>query len=290
MSIIFRGMDISQPEITTPEEIDAFLSFSDQPGGQPLASHGLWADLRPDVLKRHLNFSREIHDSESFQCSLPYLNVYAANGWAEGVRYQMKLCQPGTFMSQRGYSRDAVLETLAVSFYLAPSWGTVETAQAIREGLSEYREPEPGSPSPFPDGWVVAPEELKAGLNYSTPELTAADLNALTNWYMRICGEVPTTIQLYARYRPNLLKADRNRWEHIVRKGLPNQMFAYLLLHYEVWRRNVAGTRDALLLARGLGMSKEHAVDAIWYGGSFFGGTATIAAVAEPIQMILDTW
>jgi hypothetical protein len=290
MSIIFRGMDISNPDVTTPEELEAFLSFKDQPGGRPLASHWLWGDLRPDVLKRHLNFSREIHDSESFQTSLPYLNVYAAHGWAEGVRYQMKLCEPGTFMSGPGYSIDAILETLAVSFYLAPTWGTVETAQAVRDALAEYRQPEPGSRSPFPDDWKVAPEELKAGLDYSMPEMTKADLDALTDWYIRVCGEVPATIQLYAEYRPNLLKADRNRWEHLVRKGLPNQMFAYLLLHYEVWRGNVAGTRDALLLARGLGMSKQHAVDAIWYGGSFFGATATIAAVAAPIKEILDSW
>jgi hypothetical protein len=202
----------------------------------------------------------------------------------------MKLCEPGTFMSGPGYSIDAILETLAVSFYLAPTWGTVETAQAVRDGLAEYRQPEPGAPSPFPEDWKVAPEELKAGLDYSTPELTKADLDALTNWYTRVCGEVPASIQLYTEYRPNLLKADRNRWEHLVRKGLPNQMFAYLLLHYEVWRGNVAGTRDALLLARGLGMSKQHAVDAIWYGGSFFGATATIAAVAAPVKEILDSW
>jgi hypothetical protein len=290
MSIMFRGMDISQPDITTPAELDAFLAFSDQPGGRPLASHWLWADLRPDVLKRHLNFSREIHDSESFSCALPYLNVYATHGWAEGVRYQMRLCQPGTFMSGPGFTRDAVLETLAVSFYLSPSGGTVETAQAVREGIADYHDPEPGSPSPFPEGWAVAPGELQAGLDYSTPDLTKADLEALTNWYMRVCGEVPASIQLYARYRPNLLKMDRNRWEHIVRTGLPNQMFAYLLLHYEVWRRNVGGTRDALLLARGLGMSKEQAVDAIWYGGSFYGATGTIASVAELIAEILDSW
>ena len=69
-----------------------------------------------------------------------------------------------------------------------------------------------------------------------------------------------------------------------------NQMLAYLHIHYEVWRGNVAGTRDALRLARGLGMSKQHAVDAIFYGGSFLGGPATIAAVAEPINEVLETW
>jgi hypothetical protein len=231
-----------------------------------------------------------IHETETFSCPLPYMNLYAVGGWPEGVQYIMNICQPSTFLSTVGYSRDAVLETLAVSFYLAPTWGTVITADCVRESLAEYREPEPGSPSPFPEGWVVAPDELKAGLDYSTPDLTKADLDALTDWYLRVCGEVPATIKLYARYRPNLLKAERNRWENIVRTGLPNQMFAYLFIHYEVWRGNVAGTRDALLLARGLGMSKQHAVDAVWYGGSFLGGPGTIAAVAEPIEEVLELW
>lgn len=290
MSITYRGMDVSQPDVTTPEEVEAFFAFDDQPTGRPLASYALWADLRPDVLKRLLAYVHQIHQSETFSCPLPYMNLYAVGGWGEGVRYIMRICQPSTFLTGPGYSRDAVLETLAVSFYLAPTWGTVITAEDMREALESYREPEPGSPSPFPDGWEVAPEQLKAGLDYSTPDLTREDLSALREWYLRVCGEVPAGIELYAKHRPNLLKAERNRWENLVRKGLPNQMLAYLLIHYEVWRGNVAGTRDALLLARGLGMAKEHATDAVFYGGSFLGGTGTIAAVAEPVEEVLESW
>ena len=160
----------------------------------------------------------------------------------------------------------------------------------MREGLAEYREPEPGSPSPFPEGWAVAPEELKAGFDYSTPELTAADLRALREWCDRVLGEVPKGIELYAKYRPRLLKAERNRWENIVRTGLPNQMLAYLMIHHEVWRGNKEGTREALLLARGLGMAKNHAVDAVYYGGSFLGGTATTSRVADAVEEVLDAW
>jgi len=290
MSITYRGMNVSEPDVTTPEEIEAFFAFDDQPTGRPLASYALWADLRPDVVKRLLNYVHFIHESESWSCPLPYLNIYAVGGWPEGVRYIMGICQPSTFLSGPGYSRDAVVETLALSFYLAPSWGTVLVADAVREGLAEYREPEPGAPSPWPDGWAVAPDELKAGLDYSTPDLTKDDVRVLREWYLRVLGEVPKSIELYVRYRPQLLKAERNRWENIVRTGLPNQMFAYLLIHHEVWRGRAAGTREALLLARGLGMSKEHATDAVWYGGSFLGGTATISEVAETVEEVLDAW
>lgn len=290
MSITYRGLDVSQPDVTTPEELEAFSAFGDQPTGRPLASYALWADLRPDVLKRLLGYVHQIHETETFSCPLPYLVIYSVGGWPEGVRYILNACQPGTFLSGPGYSRDAVLETLAVGFYLAPTWGTVLVADELRDALASFREPEPGSPSPFPADWEVAPERLRAGLDYATPELTKADLEALRGWYERVCGEVPKTIELYAKYRPNLLKAERNRWEHLVRKGLPNQMFAYLLLYHEVWRGNVAGTRDALLLARGLGLEKQYAVDAVFYGGAFLGGTGTLAAVAEPIEAVLERW
>jgi hypothetical protein len=283
-------MNVSEPDVTTAEELEAFYGFSDQPTGRPLESYALWAELRPDVLKRLLNFVHHIHDSESWSCPLPYLNIYAVGGWPEGVRYIMRICQPSTFLTGPGYSKDAVVETLALSFYYAPTWGTVVTADAVREALADYREPEPGSPSPFPDGWAVEPEELRAGLDYSTPELTDADLRALREWYERVLGEVPKGIELYAKYRPQLLKAERNRWENIVRSGLPNQMLAYLMIHYEVLRGNKEGTREALLLARGLGMAQNHAVDAIYYGGSFLGGTATTSRVADVVEEALDAW
>lgn len=288
--IFYRGLNVSKPDVTSPEELAAFLAFSDQPTGRPLASYELWSELRPDVLKRLLAYVHQIHETENFSCPLPYMNVYAVGGWSEGVRYIMDICQPDTFLSGTGYSRAAVTETLALSFYLAPTWGTVQTAQAVREGLAAYREPAPDAPSPYPAGWSVAPEELKAGLDYSTPDMTKSDLDALTEWYLRVCGEVPSAVKTYARYRPALLKAGRNRWENIVQTGLPNEMFAFLLIHHAVWSGNLAGTREAMLLARGLGMAKEHAVDAVFYGGSFLGGTATIGAVSDTVEEILDAW
>ena len=286
----YRGLDLSRPDSTSPEELERFHGYGDQPGGRPLASFELWAAERPDVLKRSFLFSREVHASESFTCTLPYLNLYAIGGWVEGVRYQFKLLAPGTFVSATGFSRAALVETLAVSFYLAPTWGTVAVADCVRECLAAHRDPDEDAPSPWPQGWAVAPDELRAGLDYSTPDLTKADLEALTEWYLRICGEVPKAIELYAKHRPALLKADRHRWENLVRTGLPNQMFAYLFVHYEAWRGNAPALRDALLLGRGLGMSREQAVDAIFYGGAFFGAAGTLAATAETIEAVLGDW
>jgi hypothetical protein len=80
MSITYRGMDVSTPDVTTQQEYDAFFAFDDQPTGRPLASYALWVDLRPDVLKRLLNLVHHIHAAESFSSALPYLTVYTAGG------------------------------------------------------------------------------------------------------------------------------------------------------------------------------------------------------------------
>jgi hypothetical protein len=290
VTINYRGLNVFEPESTTPEELEAFFAFPDQPTGRPLESYALWAELRPDVLKRLLAWVYQIHESESFSCPLPYLNIYAVGGWSEGVKYIMKICQPSTFLSVGGYTKDAIIETLALSFYLSPSWGTVQTAQAAQETLVDFREPAPGAATPYPDGWSVDPAALKAGLDYSTPDLSKADLDALFGWYERTLGEIPKGAQQYAKYRPNLLKAERNRWENIVQTGLPNQMFAFLLIHHETWRGRASGVRESLLLARGLGMAKNHAVDALFYGGSFLGGMTTVTEVSDAAEEVLESW
>ena len=143
----------------------------------------------------------------------------------------------------------------------------------------------------MPEGWAVAPDELKAGLDYSTPELTDADLRALREWYERVLGEVPKSIELYAKYRPQLLKAERNRWENIVRTGLPNQMLAYLMIHYEVWRGNrrrrrvrrccsraASGCRSSTRSTRSTTAAPSSAAPRRWL------------PVADTVEEVLDAW
>ena len=102
MSINYRGMNVSAPEVTTQAELDAFFGFADQPTGRPLESYALWAELRPDMLKRLLNHVHWIHESESWSCPLAYMNLYAVGGWEWGVKYIMSICQPSTFLTGAG--------------------------------------------------------------------------------------------------------------------------------------------------------------------------------------------
>ena len=45
------GLDISNPDVTTPEEIANFRRFYDRVKGGSLPSHEFWLEFRPDVPK-----------------------------------------------------------------------------------------------------------------------------------------------------------------------------------------------------------------------------------------------
>ena len=62
---LFRGLDLARPDRTTAAELEEFEAYAEQPGGRPLPSSSLWGELRPDLLKRQLRFTKEIHGAES---------------------------------------------------------------------------------------------------------------------------------------------------------------------------------------------------------------------------------
>ena len=46
------GLDISNPDVTTPEEVARFRAFYARVKGGSLPAHEFWLEFRPDVLKR----------------------------------------------------------------------------------------------------------------------------------------------------------------------------------------------------------------------------------------------
>ncbi|MGH2926906.1 MAG: hypothetical protein ACRDL8_01745, partial [Solirubrobacteraceae bacterium] len=85
----------------------------------------------------------------------------------------------------------------------------------------------------------------------------------LLSWYERTLHEVPRHASFLARYRPSLLKAYRDRYEHAIRDSLPKQMLPYLLLGHNVVRGFAGGIRENVLLGRALGMTREQLLDSI---------------------------
>lgn len=277
----FRGLNLLQPEVMTDEEWQRHLALDAQPSGRPLPSYEVWHTIgRPDVYKRWMNEVYHLHNSESFGFSA-YLQYYLIEGWEDGFKYILQGCE-------KKYSKDTVIEMLAAAYLHTPTMGMYILAPAVEDALNRYRGPD--NPVPWPSNWSVDPKALESGLDFSVPNLSDEEKRLLTDWYLRVTGEVPGFVRFLSEYRPQVLKAWRGRLENVIKKALPTQALAYLLLHFEALRLNQYGIKDYVLLARGLGMTKIQVIDCLTYGTAVFGGGGGFSVIDAAAGDILRSW
>jgi hypothetical protein len=116
-------------------------------------------------------------------------------------------------MQVAGLTRSQVYESLGICFLVGGPRGMETIALAVRD----YEWIEPSRPATFPDGWAHRPEFLSSGLDFSTREASAGDVEKMRDWYLRTLGEVPPYVELLLDLRPSLLKAYRDRYENLLR-------------------------------------------------------------------------
>jgi hypothetical protein len=256
------GLDVTNPDVTTEEEIDAYRAEYLGTNKGLLDSFEFWLEFRPDVLKRHK--SRTRHFRSSKEADRPLVQILAAiheytiRAFPEGIAYEIRLAQ------SLGATRTDILDTLSVAWIHSGHRG-MYAAAAYADYLRTYEDPEPLGSTRFPDGWEFDPTAFHSGMDYSTRDATPGDIAALEDWYRRTLGEVPPHAAFLAANRPGLLKAYRDRYEHAIRDSLPKQMLPYLLLNHSVVRGSAGGIRENVLLARALGMTREQVLDAICF-------------------------
>jgi alkylhydroperoxidase/carboxymuconolactone decarboxylase family protein YurZ len=252
------GLDVSNPDVTTAEEIAAYRAAYLGTNKGLLDSFEFWLEFRPDVLKRHK--ARTRHFTTAKEPDYPVVSLlamihrYTVAGFAEGVAYEIRLAQTN------GATRADILDTLSVAFIHAGHPG-MYAAAAYAGYLRDYEDPEPVAR--FPERWSFDPGAFDSGMDHSTREASPEDIDRLLDWYGRTLGEVPGYVRFLARHRPGLLKAYRDRYEHAIRDSLPKQMLPFLLLNHHVVRGCREGIRENVLLGRALGMTREQLLDAI---------------------------
>jgi hypothetical protein len=255
------GLDVSRPDETTPEEIEAYRAEYLGTNKGLLDSFEFWLEFRPDVLKRHKARTRHFRSAEEPDRPLVQIlaavHQYTIAGFREGVAYEIRLAQ------SLGATRGDILDTLSLAWIHAGHPG-MYAAAAYADYLRSYEEPQP-APQRFPDGWEFDPHAFDSGMDYSTREASPEDMAALRAWCTRTIGEVPPHVAFLATHRPGLLKAYRDRYEHAIRDSLPKQMLPYVLLSHNVVRGFRHGIRENVLLGRALGMTREQLLDAICF-------------------------
>ena len=254
------GLDVTTPDVTTQEEIEAYRAEYLGTNKGLLDSFEFWLEFRPDVLKRHKARTRHFRTAKEpdrpLVQILAAIHAYTIRAFPEGVAYEIRLAQS---LDAR---RSDILDTLSVAWIHSGHRG-MYAAAAYSDYLRTYEDPE--STPRFPDGWDFDPRAFDSGMDFATRDATAEDMAALQDWYRRTLGEVPPYVLFLAVHRPGLLKAYRDRYEHAIRDSLPKQMLPYLMLNHNVVRGFRDGIRENVLLGRALGMTREQLLDAICF-------------------------
>lgn len=276
-----RGLDLSRMTDMTPAEAEAFRQAYAQTFDRPHLGLNFWLDTHPETLKRYRHFATTMAanlEDDRITNGFPYLALYALTGFTDGVRYLVR------GMQQRGLTRPEVLEGIAIAFLHVGPRG-METVAAA---LEDYPWVEPDQPPVYPAGWEPDPTRLASGLDFSSREVSERERELLLGWYERMLGEVPRYVTMLLRYRPDLLKAYRGRFENAVRL-LPPQLVPCSLLGFNMVRGFREGIREDILLARGLGVSRAVIVTLIGRG-MLYGGPEAASLVDEAAGDVLETW
>lgn len=274
-----RGLDLSRLETVTGDEAAAFSEFYRQVYG---AAHpGLdWfiAESRPDLTKRYRNFAAVVTARDAPASGFSWCLYYPEIGFEAYIPRQVHMLQT------KGFAREDIVELYGVMFLVAGPHG----AEVVARALAGYTWETPATRPSFPDNWAHDPAALRSGVDFSTPGVLPGEMDLVTGWYQRVLGEVPAYVTFLARHRPDVLKAYRNRFEHLL-QHLPNQVIPAMLLHHAVIHGRRSAIREHVLLARGLGMTKAQTLEVVVLTG-LYGVPEPITAVAESAGDVFDGW
>ena len=195
-------MDTGNLETTTRDEINAeFIRLLDNRQAlYDLSSELIMLDYRPEFAKLHRRGSRSLGvglKGATLLDSLGHLFVYIHMAWETGILNTVHSCR------RQGVTRDQLLDVFMAGQVTGGPRGAENIYRAVWMMLRDYRDrPEPAE---FPDGWAPDNAAFRCGLDLSTPDLTDADVRAITDWYERTIGYVPSSVTFAAEHHPRFL-------------------------------------------------------------------------------------
>jgi hypothetical protein len=187
-----------------------------------------------------------------------YIHTYAAIDFAKGVKYQL--------LSARsvGASKQLVLDALAYAYLSGGPPAMNAVSEMSDSYLKEWVDPPDLAPVQWPQGWAHDPKAFQMGLDYSTPDLSAEEIERISAWYQRMHGVVPRHVALFGRLHPRAYKLQLARYERTAAgKEMPAQLAPLLTLHLATLRMQPLVMRQSVHQARALGCRRHHVVQTI---------------------------
>jgi hypothetical protein len=287
-------MDLYNLDTTTPDEISSRIAqelSGPHLGGRhvyPATAYTFALSTRPDMFKLH---SRQIfelqaipEETENWPLTvLAMLHWYICNRVEHGIAHEMRFAQT------IGCTREQVGDLLGLAFMHSGPSGMGSAYNSTYDLVALYPQVEGDGPE-FPSGWEPDAEAIHSGMDFSHPDLTSEDRDALFGWYESTIGEVPRSIRLLIDLNPRYAKAHRAKFERAFLGHLPKQLIPYILFHYEMNRGFRDGMREWALLARTWGVSRDLMINCITLGVGYMAGQSALYQVSDAIGDLLADW
>lgn len=281
-----EGLNLSDLTVTSADEVNASLMKTWGWRGPlyEMYATSLMLDYAPDFAKLSRwsadYFGRPSHVNVIL-LSCQNIHSYMMLGWETGLRNEFET------LWRNGMSRQQLMELVMFSQMYAGMRGLGHVYHAVGDFLPMMAPP--GRELAFPPGWAPDPGAFQAGLDLGTRELTAADEVAITRWYEQTIGYVPTSVLFGMKHDPRFLKLNRARWERALRT-LPKQLAPYLMLRHHTITQSVPGLREAALLGRAWGLTRELIIRGVTNTAMYFTGTEGMYAAYEVLEPIFADW
>jgi hypothetical protein len=287
------GLNVDDLEHTSPEEVANHLMYAWRFKGPlyRMFAVELMDDYAPTFSKIHERMIRVIGIGGNAMPQPSNVNVvllscqnihsYMMLGWETGIRNEFYE------LWRVGMTKEQIMELVMFTQLYAGMRGLGHVYRATGDFLPAYGSPP--VPLEFPDGWGPDPEAFRSGLDLSTREMTPTDRANLTAWYERTIGYVPASIEFGLKYHPEFVKVNRAKWEVAIRT-LPKQIAPYLMLRHNVITQSVEGLREAALLGKAWGISRDFVIQAVFVSTYYFAGFEGLYAPSEALGEILDEW
>jgi hypothetical protein len=277
MAELSEGLDLSNLEQTTEEEVNANLIrvWSWRGPLYEMYANSLMLDYAPDFAKLHRwgsNLFGRPSLANILTLSMQNILSYMMYGWETGILNEFHT------LRRNGLSLQQLMELVMFSQLYAGMRGLGHVYRAVGDLLPVFAEPTVAPE--FPEGWAADPAAFKAGLDFSTREMTSHDLANLTAWYEDTIGYVPKSIQFGLKHNPQFLKVNRAKWE-VALKTLPKQVAPYLMLRHHTITGSRDGLREAALLGRAWGVTPHWIVQGITGTAMYFTGMVGLYAAYE---------
>lgn len=287
------GLNLMNAEETTAEEVTAFIAGNLQRRkgrmAYPITAYSFLLQNRPDMLKQHMRQMQFLHavpEDGELDMSITVLTMlhwYACHRVVEGIGHELRSA------AGIGASKVAVNEILGLAFMHSGPSGFGAVYEAGHDFMNTY--PEPATSIAWPQGWAPDPAAFRTGLDFSVPDLSERERALLFGWYEDTIGEVPRSLQLLVKYNPRFAKAHRAKFETALQTGaLPKQIVPYILVHYNVNRGWGEGIREAVLLGKAWGMTRDQVVHALTLGVGYMAGLDGLAIADEAVGDLLENW